>query len=250
MTRNSATLAGTVLVGAAGLALATSAPSFAATGDTAYGVSYADPIGGAGWKTGSVTSGYGLFTASASTSAGRSVVTSRIALGSRVTVTTSCVAGKPRVVVAGGGAAGTYTSTKSVSLASFAGNSNLVGSVTLLSTVAGVTTGAYVNFSPGVTGSWVRLGGVKCAAAPPTSTAPTSTSTSQSTSPSTPSPTTPATTTSTPSPTSTTTGPPIVTDGPQAPAGSATPWLPVGGLGLALLGAGAVVVNTIRTRQE
>lgn len=300
MTRNSTLFAGSVVAavaGATGLVLATSSPSFAAAGDTAYGVSYADPIGSAGWTTGSVTSGYGLFTASASTSGGTSVVTSTIAFGSRVTVTTSCVAGKPRVVVAGGGAAGTYNASKTVSLASFAGNSNLVGSVTLLSAASGVTTGAYVNFSPGVEGSWARLGGVKCAAAPPTSTstaptststaptstststaptststAPTSTSTSTATSTSTSTSTAPTSTatststgptatgtstststptgTGTPSPTSSTTGPPIVTDGPQAPAGSSTPWLPIGGLGLAMLGAGALVVNTIRTRQE
>lgn len=305
MKRNSAVFAGSVVAavaGATGLVIATSAPSYAAAGDTAYGVSYADPIGGSGWTTGTVTSDYGLFTATASTSGGTSTVASTIALGSRVTVTTSCVAGKPQVVVAGGGAAGTYSATKTVSLASFASNSNLVGSVTLLSAASGVTTGAYVNFSPGVDGSWVRLGGVKCAAAPPTSTstaptststaptststaptststaptststaptststaptststaptststAPTSTSTaptSTSTGTGTASPT--STATGTPSPTSSTTGPPIVTDGPQGPAGSSTPWLPIGGLGLAMLGAGALVVNTIRTRQE
>lgn len=297
MKSKGAVFAGSIVAavtGASGLLLATGSPSFAAAGDTAYGVSYADPIGSSGWTTGSVTSGYGLFTASARTSGGKATVTSTIAFGSPVTVTTSCAAGKPHVVVAGGAAAGSYSAPKTVSLATFAGNPNLVGTVRLLDEASGVTTGAYVNFGPGIEGSWVRLGAVKCAAVPPptstsTSTAPTSTSTaptstttaptSTSTAPTStttaPTSTTTAPTSTTtaptstgtgtvtptgtgtatptgtgsPSPTSSTTGPPIVTDGPQGPADSSSPWLPIGGLGLAMLGAGALVVNTIRARQ-
>lgn len=266
MTRNSALFGASVaaaVVGAAGLVVSTGGASYAAPGDTAYGVAYADPFGSSGWTTGTVTSDYGLFTATATTAGGVSSV-NQVAFGagtaSGIGVTTSCVAGKPTVVVTGGGAAGTYTSATSLSLAKFAGNPTLVGSVSLLRTVGGVAVGANVDFSPGVDGSYARLGGVICAAvttSTTTSTSSTSTSTSTSTrtststTSSTSTHTSPSTSTSpTPTPTGTTTGPPIVTDGPMGTGGGTSPWLPVGGLGLALLGAGALFVNVIRTREE
>ncbi|MFC6704979.1 hypothetical protein [Flexivirga alba] len=229
MKRNTALFGASLVAGVAAASglIATGTASSAAAGDTFYGVAWADGTSGqaSGWTTGAYADPYGYeFSGTASAGSG----TFKLAAGgATVTVKTTCVAGKPSVLVAGGGATGVHTGG-SVPLATFTGLKNAQGTVTFASTkVAGHTAGAYINFAPGLDGTHVALAGADCAAAPtstpPTSTPPTTTppTTAPPTSTST---TNPPTSTGTNPPSSTTTNPP--TTAPTTPPPTTEPPTP------------------------
>ena len=237
MKRNTALFGASLVAGvaAAGGLIATGVTSNAAS--TFYGTSWSDTTSDSssgGWTTSAHTDD--AFAVSG-VSAGRATVT--VLGGVPVTVRTTCsAAGTPVVRITGGGAAGTYTSGTTVSLAKFASNANLINSVTIGSKkVGGVTAGAYIDLSAVGEGSYVAVAGAKCQAAATTSsspgsssstapssssTAPSSSTTSSSSSPSSSSSSTPtsttSSTTSTPTPTtSTSTTSPSPTTTPTEP---------------------------------
>lgn len=228
MKRNTALFGASLVAGlAAASGLIATSTSSSAAGSTLYGVAWADGTSGqsSGWTTGSYADPYGVeFAGSASAGSGSFKLD---AGGSTVSVTTTCVAGKPSVTVSGGGAAGTYTGG-STTLAKFTGLSTAQGSVTFATqTVGGHAVGAYINLAPGLAGTWVALTGADCAAAPTSST--TSSTTSSSTTPpptssSTTAPPTSTTTSTTPPPTtSSTTTPPPTTPPPTTEPPTPTP---------------------------
>lgn len=237
MKRNTALFGASLVAGVAAASglIMTSTTSSAAPGDTFYGVAWADGTSGessGGWTTGAYTDPYGVEFSGAATSGSGTFKLD--AGGVTVTVRTTCDAGKPSVTVVGGGAAGVHTGG-SVSLAKFSGYKNAVGTVTFASTkIGGHAAGAYINFAPGLDGTWVALTGADCAAAP-TSTPPTSTTnpptsttnppTSTATNPPTSTGTNPPTSTGTNPPTSTTTNPPTSTP-PTTPPPTTEPPTP------------------------
>lgn len=248
MTRNSrlfgasltvgAIVAGGVLTVAAGSRAATAG---AATTATAYGVAWDTALDSGSWQTGQV--GDDIFTANATVTSGTSTVTfamPMLGVGG-ITVTTSCVSGAPQVVIAGGGAAGTYSSPTSITAAAFTGESDAVGTVSLLSG-SGPTVGAYYDLTAAGLGNDIKLGGVTCATVTPPpstsspSTSPTTSPTSSSSSSSNPSstsspaasPTATSTSTPVPTPSSPTPSSPTTTE-PPTPTATVTTKLPVTG---------------------
>ncbi|GGB30608.1 hypothetical protein GCM10011492_21350 [Flexivirga endophytica] len=229
MKRNTALFGASLVAGVAAASglIMTSTSSSAAPSDTFYGVAWGDATSGetsGGWTTGTYADPYGVeFSGSATAGTGTFHLTSNG--GATVTVTTTCVAGKPSVAVVGGGAAGVHTGG-SVSLAKFTGAANAQGTVTFATQkVGGHTAGAYINFAPGLAGTWVALTGADCTTSsssttnPPTSSSTTNPPTSSST-------TAPPSSSTTAPPSSSTTAPPTSTTTPPSSSTTAPPTTP------------------------
>lgn len=228
MKRNTALFGASLVAGVAAASglIMTSTASSAADGNTYYGVNWADATSGetsGGWTTGAYADPYGIeFSGAATAGTG----TFKLAAGgSTVSVTTTCVAGKPSVTVVGGGAAGVHTGG-SVSLAKFTGASDAVGTVTFATkTVGNHAAGAYINFAPGLDGTWVALTGADCAA-PTSSSSSSTTPSSSTTNPPSSSTTNPPSSSTTAPPSSSTTAPPTSTTTPPSSSTTAPPTTP------------------------
>lgn len=222
MKRNTALFGASAAVGltaAAGLIMTSATSSAAAAKPTLYGVAYQTDTAAAGFAFGTISNPDGVFAAKAAVEDGVSVVAYTAPLlpgAATVGVATGCKNGAPVVVVTGGGAAGTYTKSASVSYAKFIGNTNAVGTVSFLQKAGNITIGA--SYNPNQPGQFVSIGGVSGCDAVTTTTGPTSTTTS---------PTTGPTSTSTTGPTSTSTTGPTSTSPTTGPTSTSTS--PTGG---------------------